>query len=134
MSTYTPEADTLTEMWATARIAWSDGNLPAYGSQEWAGLNPGNPRRLASALHAAEMWRRYGDEKALLAWFRATTNRGPITVFQGSQYRPAPARPVRATEGWPPVAIPGRPGWYRHLVDGEQTDIPVTTAREEAAA
>jgi hypothetical protein len=134
MSTYTPESDTLTEMWATARIAWSDGNFPAYGSQEWAALTPDDPRRLASALHAAEMWRRYGDEDALLAWFRAITNRGPITLHQARPYRPASARPVQATAGWPPVAIPGRPGWHRHLAEGRQVDIPANTAREEAAA
>ncbi|WP_157852695.1 hypothetical protein RFN58_07075 [Streptomyces iakyrus] len=31
---------------------------------------------------------------------------------------------VTATEGWPPVAIPGRPGWWRHLINGEQVDLP----------
>lgn len=33
-------------------------------------------------------------------------------------------RPVRATPGWPPVAIPGRPGWWRHYIDGQQVDLP----------
>lgn len=32
--------------------------------------------------------------------------------------------PVRAAPGWPPVAIPGRPGWWRHLIDGAQVDLP----------
>jgi hypothetical protein len=32
---------------------------------------------------------------------------------------------VTATPDWPPVAIPGRPGWYRHCgPNGEQTDLP----------
>lgn len=31
---------------------------------------------------------------------------------------------VVATPGWPPVAIPGRPGWWRHCVDGVQVDLP----------
>lgn len=32
---------------------------------------------------------------------------------------------VRATPGWPPVAVPGAPGWWRHLgPDGEQVDLP----------
>jgi hypothetical protein len=31
---------------------------------------------------------------------------------------------VAATEGWPPVAIPGRPGWWRHCIDGQQIDLP----------
>ncbi|MGX4738151.1 hypothetical protein [Kitasatospora griseola] len=37
----------------------------------------------------------------------------------------AAARTPVATPGWPPVAIPGRPGWHRHLTpDGRQTDLP----------
>lgn len=31
---------------------------------------------------------------------------------------------VTATPDWPPVAIPGRPGWRRHYVDGQQVDLP----------
>jgi hypothetical protein len=31
---------------------------------------------------------------------------------------------VRATPGWSPVQIPGRPGWWRHCVDGQQVDLP----------
>lgn len=37
-----------------------------------------------------------------------------------------PPRPyeVRATPSWPPVRIPGRPGWWRHCIDGRQVDLP----------
>lgn len=31
---------------------------------------------------------------------------------------------VTATPDWPPVAIPGRPGWRRHYIDGQQVDLP----------
>lgn len=31
---------------------------------------------------------------------------------------------VTATPGWPPVAIPGRPGWWRHYIHGQQVDLP----------
>ena len=31
---------------------------------------------------------------------------------------------VTATPDWPPVAIPGRPGWRRQYVDGQQVDLP----------
>ena len=31
---------------------------------------------------------------------------------------------VVAAKGWPPVAIPGRPGWWRHCIDGQQVDLP----------
>ncbi|WP_189106870.1 hypothetical protein [Streptomyces camponoticapitis] len=38
---------------------------------------------------------------------------------------PAPQpREMVATPDWPPVAIPGRPGWWRHHVDGQQVDLP----------
>jgi hypothetical protein len=37
-----------------------------------------------------------------------------------------PGKPVQATLGWPPVAIPGRPGWYRSHVDGRQVDVQRT--------
>ena len=33
-------------------------------------------------------------------------------------------REVIATPGWPPVAIPGQPGWWRHWIDGQQVDLP----------
>jgi hypothetical protein len=35
-----------------------------------------------------------------------------------------PPREVVATPGWPPIAIPGRPGWWRHYIDGQQIDLP----------
>jgi hypothetical protein len=41
-----------------------------------------------------------------------------------------PVREVVATAGWPPVAIPGRPGWYRHLVDGRQVDLPTNAPQK----
>lgn len=31
---------------------------------------------------------------------------------------------VWATPGWPPVRIPGRPGWWRHYNNGQQVDLP----------
>jgi hypothetical protein len=134
VSTFTPDSDQLAEMWSTARIAWAEKDVPTYGTTAWAGLAPDDPKRLASALHAAEMWRRYGDEDALLAWFRDSSNRGLITLHQSQAYRRAPARPVQATTGWPPVAIPGRPGWVRTLTaDGRQVDTPANTRKEAAA-
>lgn len=38
-----------------------------------------------------------------------------------------PPREVTATPGWPSIAIPGRPGWWRHLVGGQQVDLPTPT-------
>lgn len=38
-----------------------------------------------------------------------------------------PSKPheVTATPDWPPVAIPGRPSWWRHCIDGQQVDLPI---------
>lgn len=33
-------------------------------------------------------------------------------------------REATATPDWPPVAIPGRPGWWRHCIEGQQVDLP----------
>lgn len=45
------------------------------------------------------------------------------------------SREVTATPNWPPVAIPGRPGWWRHHENGRQVDLPhnnrTAAAREE---
>src|SRR5688500_13174960 len=134
MSAYTPASDQLAEMWSTARIAWAEKGFPPYGSTAWAELAPDDPKRLASALHAAECRRKYGDEEALLSMLRDSSNRGPIDLYQSQAYRAAPARLVQATEGWPPVAIPGRPGWVRAIgSDGRQVDIPAHTRKEAAA-
>jgi len=35
-----------------------------------------------------------------------------------------PPHEVTATPAWPPIRIPGRPGWWRHFIDGQQTDLP----------
>ncbi|MEU5195226.1 hypothetical protein AB0G86_14390 [Streptomyces scabiei] len=83
-------------------------------------------------ITAAELWRRYGDEQELMAWFRdASRHREPLAsrrtfVELDALAQPKPAKPVQATPGWPPVAIPGRPGWYRRLVDGRQVDVQRT--------
>lgn len=41
---------------------------------------------------------------------------------------PEPPKPreLEATDDWPPVAIPGRPGWRRHCINGQQVDLPHT--------
>ncbi|MFE3326843.1 hypothetical protein [Streptomyces sp. NPDC059176] len=37
---------------------------------------------------------------------------------------PPPPYEVTATDGWPPIRIPGRPGWWRHHINGQQVDLP----------
>ncbi|TXJ80697.1 hypothetical protein E2C11_11040 [Streptomyces lavendulae] len=106
--------------------------VPRYGTAEWQQLPGNDPKKGAAVIVAAEMWRRYGDEDELLAWFRdAHRARNPIggrkTVAElDTLAKPAPPRPVQATTGWPPVAIPGRPGWHRRLVNGRQVDVQRT--------
>ncbi|MEU0253277.1 hypothetical protein ABZ299_12375 [Streptomyces sp. NPDC006184] len=135
-------------LWASARVTELLGghaDPPPYGSPEWRQLPGSDPRKGAavitaaemwrrhghdnlSVIEAAEMWRRYGDD--VLTWFKeASAPHAPIaerkTVAElDALAKPTPARPVQATAGWPPVAIPGRAGWYRGLVNGRQVDMP----------
>ncbi|MDQ1626408.1 MAG: hypothetical protein QOI54_152 [Actinomycetota bacterium] len=45
--------------WAEARIrqACQYGDLPRYGSRQWEALQPGDQRRWAAVIVAAEAWR-----------------------------------------------------------------------------
>lgn len=126
----TPDAVAL---WASARVTELVGDqrqpVPAYGTREWQQLESSAPQKAAAVITAAELWRRYGDEDALLTWFKeASAPHAPIAERKTlaeleALAKPRPPRPVQAAEGWPPVAIPGRPGWYRCLRDGRQTDV-----------
>ncbi|MGC9543613.1 DUF2742 domain-containing protein [Streptomyces sp. UG1] len=139
------------ELWAQAQVTSLldsvDGEPPPYGSLAWLRLAPGDPRKVAAIITAAEEHRRHADEEARLerlaeedpeAYRReiyADANAYAARLAPELARRPTaeeirrrsvrgPAREVTATAGWPPVAIPGRPGWYRHLVDGHQVDLP----------
>lgn len=114
--------------------------LPRYGSVAWQRLRGDDPQKAAAVITAAEMWRRYGDEGDLLQWFREAQQqtRTPLSSRKtraelDEAARPKPAALVRATAGWPPVAVPGRPGWSRHLVDGRQVDLPHNRSGAAAA-
>lgn len=133
-------------LWASARVTeLLDGQdvtarLPKYGSTAWRQLAGDDPRRYAATITAAELWRRFGDEDELLAWFREAHHARPAlasrkTLAELNQAaKPKPAHQLRAAPGWPPVAIPGRPGWSRHLVNGEQVDLPHNNRSGAAAA
>jgi hypothetical protein len=105
-------------LWATARALYFARDFPKYASPEWMALRPDDPTRLASALEAAECWRKYGDEEALLAWFKSlATNRESLarrrTLAQlDALARPKPAHHLQATPGWPPIRVPGPRGSY----------------------
>ncbi|MFJ2737663.1 MULTISPECIES: DUF2742 domain-containing protein [unclassified Streptomyces] len=121
-------------LWASARVTelldGQNGIPPTYGTAEWQRLAANDPRKAAAILTAAEMWRRFGDEEALLDWFREASRsrhrlaEGKTLAELDALAKPKPPRLVQATVGWPPVAIPGRPGWYQHLIDGQQVELP----------
>lgn len=147
-------------LWASAQVTNLLGAVealpPAYGSLEWLRLTPGDPRKVAAIITAAEQYRRHADEEARLdrlaeedpeAYRReiyAAANAYASSIARGIASRPTaeeirrravrgPAREVTAAVGWPPVAIPGRPGWYRHLVDGHQVDLPTNAPQDGPA-
>ena len=118
------DPDALTALWANAKAAWSARDFPKYGSRAWIALTPDDPRRLAGALEAAELWRKFGDEEELIAWLK---NLGRTPNLIGHRTRaeldaaakPKPPHQLHATPGWPPIAIPGQPGQYLRCDDRE---------------
>ncbi|MFJ9536632.1 hypothetical protein ACIRPX_05175 [Streptomyces sp. NPDC101225] len=144
-------AGDVTALWASAQVtALNVHDFPQYGSPAWLALKADDPARAAAIITAAEQWRRHNAREQWLdrlldshptAWYRVVTaeadrearrilpklaRRPTIAEIKARNPRPVP-RPVVATPGWPPVALPGRPGWYRHCgPDGEQTDRPRT--------
>lgn len=109
-------------LWAEARTIFYADEFPPYASKAWRALRPDDPRRLAGALDAAEKWRKFGDEDALLEWFRDVSSRSfsadAKTLAELTEARkPKPPHQLHATPGWPPVAIPGRPGRYLTYID-----------------
>ncbi|MES9523140.1 hypothetical protein [Streptomyces capoamus] len=117
------EPGDLAALWANAKTAWVARDFPKYGSQAWIALGPEDPRRLAGALEAAEMWRKYGDEEELIAWLK---NLGRTPNLVGHRTRaeldalakPKPPWQLRATPGWPPIRVPGKPGRYLTYTEG----------------
>lgn len=144
----------LTGLWAetqvTALLSADQPDAPDYGSEAWLRLRTEDPRRAAAILTAAEQWRRHREYEDYLErlleddpeeWFRLVTRdadrhaarMGRDMAEQLEQVQRATRartthqtpRAVVATADWPPVQIPGRPGWYRHCgPGGEQTDLP----------
>lgn len=139
------------EAWAVARVTEllaglpEGADVPEYGTAGWLQLAADDPRAAAAVLTAAEQWRQEtelrarieaGDMAAFWEVFGAAAeeaqrvarrlelSRQPAAAELEARRVPRPAHEVRATSGWPPIAIPGRPGWWRHLIDGRQVDLP----------
>ncbi|MFJ3635234.1 hypothetical protein [Streptomyces sp. NPDC090112] len=107
--------DEFVALWAEARTAYYADEFPPYASPAWRALRPDDPRRLAAALDAAEKWRKYGDEEALLQWFRDASSRryspdGRTAAELAELRKPKPPHQLQATAGWPPIRIPGGNG------------------------
>lgn len=104
-------------LWAEARTLFYADEFPPYGSKAWRALRPDDPRRLAGALDAAEKWRKFGDEDALLQWLRDVSSRrfsaeGRPATELAELRKPKPPHQLTATPGWPPIRIPGGNGRY----------------------
>ncbi|WP_405492980.1 hypothetical protein [Streptomyces sp. NBC_00096] len=127
----------VTGLRAEAQIAaLGVGAWPAYGTAAWLSLEPTDPRCYAATLEAAELWRRmdadpdlsdaewyaavFGDARRVASQLAAATNRiRRMREIHEERAKPRPARQLKATPGWPPIAIPGQPG--RYLVHGQET-------------
>ncbi|MFF7021950.1 hypothetical protein ACFY97_13145 [Streptomyces klenkii] len=120
---------------------------PEYGSPAWVQLRAEDPRRAAAIIEAAELWRRHRAHEVWLdrlldddpdRWYSIVTGEANAAArkiapalarrltadeLRARRAQFKPVHVIRATPGWPPIAIPGRPGWYRHLIDGEQVDL-----------
>lgn len=112
--------------WAQGVMAAAHGlEVPAYGSPEFHALPPESPARAASAVLAAEVWR-YEQETMVArlrievaearrvrreeeeAGYRAIADALPRSVFLPPPAKFSAPRPVRQTDDWPPVTVPGR--------------------------
>lgn len=141
-----------TALWAEAQVAaLKVKKWPRYGSDAWRALKPEDRQRAAAIIEAAELWRRHWARKDHLArlaeedpeeWWREVTadangeaqrllRRLRLSTLptwdkvraKRSQY--GPIHEVKATPHWPPIAVPGRPGHWRHCgPDGEQIEHP----------
>lgn len=117
-----------------------EGGAPEYGGPGWVALRAEDPRKAAAVIEAAELWRRQqARERDLDAlaesdpeawWIEATedaetearrvlrrfrvssTPTGAEMAARRSEY--GPVHQLKATPGWPPIAVPGQPGLFLH--------------------
>ncbi|MFF3872919.1 hypothetical protein [Streptomyces sp. NPDC001978] len=139
LHTVPPDASAgqVTSLRAIAQInALRVHDWPAYGSLPWLKLKPDDPKVYAATLEAAELHRRHVERIYNDAHTRALNvlqTAAEVRAARKGTTRTREPREVTATPGWPPIAIPGRPGWYRHLINGEQVDLPTNKPQESSA-
>ncbi|MFE7130361.1 hypothetical protein ACFVIM_05845 [Streptomyces sp. NPDC057638] len=132
-------AEEVTGLRAEAQIAALEvTEWPVYGSLAWLRLSPRDPRCYAATLEAAERYRRAEADRVRHEWLmdhdpevwwreaiggadaiaarlgRALAARRTVGEIRAARHRSQVSvpRPLRATPGWPPVAVPGQPGRY----------------------
>ncbi|MFF2955597.1 hypothetical protein ACFVVU_30150 [Kitasatospora sp. NPDC057965] len=116
----------------TAAEAWrqqAEGAPEAIHARLRTDLVLGERARAAWVAEDEAAW------KDLVRTVRAWSNHPTALELAEQRARAAKAahRPVSASPGWPPVAIPGQPGWHRHHRDGRQADLPDTTTATQLA-
>ncbi|MFI9236914.1 hypothetical protein [Streptomyces sp. NPDC053079] len=141
-------AGDITGLWAEQQhTALGVAEAPEYGSPAWVQLRAEDPRRAAAIIEAAELWRRRRAHELWLdrlldedpdRWYSIVTEEANAAAraiapalarrltadeLRARRAQIKPVHVVRASPGWPPVAIPGRPGWYRHLINDGQVDL-----------
>ncbi|WJV47646.1 DUF2742 domain-containing protein [Streptomyces flavofungini] len=118
LHTVPPEASAgqITHLRACAQAeALRVDDWPEYGSLPWLQLPADDPRVYVATLEAAELHRmdeerRHADARAQAAETlqsaieAAATRRGTM--------RTRPPHKLTPTPGWPPIAVPGKPGEY----------------------
>lgn len=111
---------------------------PEYGTPAYYNADPFSREKRFSVFVAAEQWRLqgvaldelddvdwyvhvFGDARRLASQIIAATNRirGFKEIREARQVRHAP-RELKATPGWPPIAIPGAAGRYLSYIDQHQ--------------
>lgn len=138
-------AGDVTQIWAEQQFAALGViEAPEYGSPAWVKLRAEDPRRAAALIEAAELWRRSraretwldqlaeddperwfalvtadadAEAKRLLRLMRLST-RPTWTEIQTKRATHGGVHQLKATPGWPPIAVPGHPG--RYLTYGQE--------------
>lgn len=112
------DAGAITALRANAQVAALQvDNWPPYGSVHWLRLDPRDPRVYVATLEAAELHRTHIERIYVDAYRQA---RDVVRTAAEARAAAARARTMRTREphkltptpGWPPIAVPGRPGAY----------------------
>lgn len=132
-------AGDVTQIWAEQQFArLGVTETPEYGSPAWVKLRAEDPQKAAAVIEAAELWRRTQARERWLdqlveddpeRWFALVTSDATAEARRALRYlrlssqptaaqvaerraKYGPIHQLKATSGWPPIAVPGKPGHY----------------------